>query len=373
MRILLLSAVEHESGSALRFRALAGALARRGHDVHLLEPVPPGLDAETPAGVRRLPCPRLPVGPEWQAPLWTGHGVSAVLSLRPEICWTLKALPNVWIPARLARRLGAHIAVDLDDLDEAYYPEGVVRRVVAGFFRAAARDADDVTTHTEPLRRRIAELRGGRSAPVWVEQPVDPERFANAAPPPGLRERLGLGPGPVLLYAGHLGPASDLGPLLATLRVVAAERSDVQLLVVGDGRDRPRLEEQAAAMLPKDFVRFAGSVPHRDVAGYFGLATVALNYLEDTDANRHRASIKVREALAAGVPVVTSRTPDAERFAEFVRLPDGPGAAAFAATVLRELDVPRREAAARGAAWLAAHATADVAIREIAERWEARA
>ena len=46
MKILMLSSVEHHSGSALRFRGLAGALARRGHDVHLLEPVPDGTEAE---------------------------------------------------------------------------------------------------------------------------------------------------------------------------------------------------------------------------------------------------------------------------------------------------------------------------------------
>ncbi len=373
MRILMLSSVEHQSGSALRFRALAGALARRGHDVHLLEPVVPGTTPETPAGVRRHPCPRLPVAPEWQAPLWAAHGAGAVLALKPEICWTLKALPNVWLPARLARRLGAHVAADLDDLDEAYYPEGLARRVVGGFFRAAAREADDVTTHTEPLRRRIAELRGGRDDAIWVEQPVDAARFAGAAAPPGLRERLELGDGPVLLYAGHLGPASDLAALLPAFRIVATERSDARLLVVGDGRDRARLEELAAETLPPGRVRFAGGVPHAEVAGYFALADVAANYLEDTEANRHRASIKLREALAAGVPVVTSRTPDAERFAEFVSFPEGPGAAAFAAAVLHALDAPRRDAAARGAAWLAEHGTADVAVRALAARWEARA
>ena len=36
-RILLLSAVEHQSGSALRFRGLAGALVRRGFETHYLE------------------------------------------------------------------------------------------------------------------------------------------------------------------------------------------------------------------------------------------------------------------------------------------------------------------------------------------------
>lgn len=373
MRILMLSAVEHQSGSALRFRALAGAFARRGHDVHLMEPVVPGTSPETPAGVRRHPCPRLPVAPELQAPLWTWHGVAAVWSVRPEVCWTLKALPNVWIPARVARRLGSHVAVDVDDLDEAYYPPGITRRIVAGFFRTAAREADDVTTHTEPLRARLAELREGRSDPVWVEQPVDPARFASAAAPPGLRESLGLGEGPVLLYAGHLGPASDLGPLLPALRVVATERSDVRLLVVGDGRERASFEARARETLPAGFARFVGPVPHREVAAYFALAHVALNFLEDTQANRHRASIKIREALAAGLPVVTSRTPDAERFRGFVRFPEAPGAAAFAAAVLRELHAPDRAAAARGAAWIAEHGTADVAIRAIAERWEARA
>jgi glycosyltransferase involved in cell wall biosynthesis len=155
--------------------------------------------------------------------------------------------------------------------------------------------------------------------------------------------------------------------------VVAAERSDVRLLVVGDGRDRARLEAVAAQDLPRGFARFVGAVPHAEVAAYYALARVALNYLEDTEANRHRASIKVREALAASLPVVTSRTPDSERFAEFVRFPDEPGPVAFAAAVLRELDAPDREPARRAAEWLAIHGTADVAIREIAERWEARA
>jgi glycosyltransferase involved in cell wall biosynthesis len=372
VRILLLSSVEHDSGSALRFRALAGALARRGHDVHLLEPARPGSRPETPPGVVRHPCPRLPVRPELQAPLWLLHGVGAVVRLRPEVCWSLKALPNAFLPALLARRLGARLAVDLDDLDEAYYPPGVARRIVREFFAWAVSAADDVTTHTEPLRERIAALRGSRAAPVFVDQAVDVRRFARPERSLALAESLGLSDGPVLLYAGHLGPASDLGPLLKSLRVVAAERSDVRLLVVGDGRKRGALEAAAARDLPRGLARFVGAVPHRDVAAYYALADVALNYLEDTEANRHRASIKVREALAAGVPVVTSRTPDTERFAEFVRFPEEPGPIAFAAAVLAALRAPDREAARRGSAWLAEHGTADIAVRDLASRWEAR-
>jgi glycosyltransferase involved in cell wall biosynthesis len=370
VRVLLLSSVEHQSGSALRFRALAGALARRGHDVHLVEPAPPDSAPETPPGVTRHPCPRLPVTPEWQAPLWLGHSLAAVRRLRPDVCWTLKALPNVWIPARFARRLGAHIAVDIDDLDEEYYPPGIRRRIVGGFFREAAASADDVTTHNEPLRRRIAAMRAGRSSPVLVDQPVDVARFRSAVPPPGLAESLGLEGKRVLLYAGHLGPASNLAALLPSLRIVAADHPDSRLLVVGDGRDRGALEEIAARDLPRGFVHFVGSVAHRDVAAYYAIATVALNYLEEGEASRHRASIKLREALAAGIPVVTSRTPDTERFVEFVRFPEQRDPRAFAEAASRELGAPNVAAARLGADWLAQHGTADAAVREIAQRWE---
>ena len=60
-----------------------------------------------------------------------------------------------------------------------------------------------------------------------------------------LRSRLGLGSGPVLLYAAHLGPASDLASLLPALAVVPLRHPEARLLVVGDGRERRRLEALA--------------------------------------------------------------------------------------------------------------------------------
>jgi glycosyltransferase involved in cell wall biosynthesis len=370
MRILLLSSVEHQSGSALRFRGLAGALVRRGHEVHLVEPLAPGSDAETPPGVTRHPCPRLPVRPELQSPLWLLHGRAAVRRVRPDVVWALKPLPNAWIPANAARSRGARVAVDFDDLDHAYYARGPVRGLLRHFFRRAALAADDATCHNERMSAELSRLRGESRRPVFVDQGIDVARFAAAAELPGRRTELGLGTGPVLLYAGHLGPASDLAPLLAALPPLVHARPGAKLLVVGDGRHRARLEALAARLLPEGFAVFVGAVPHRDVAAYYALADVALNYLEAKEANLYRASIKVREALAAGVPVVASRTPDAERFAAFVRFPERPDPASFVAAVDAELARPDRGRARDGALWLAERGTFDVAIREIAERWE---
>ncbi len=153
------------------------------------------------------------------------------------------------------------------------------------------------------------------------------------------------------------------------LRSTPRAHPGARLLVVGDGRDRDALEASVRHHLPTGFVVFAGSVPHRDVPAYFAKADVALNYLEDDEANAYRASIKLREALAAGVPVVTSRTTDAERFADWVRFPAGPGAAAFGEAVMAELAVPDRTRTAAGQRWIAEHGTHDAAIRRILEIW----
>ncbi|GAB4257103.1 MAG: glycosyltransferase family 4 protein [Deferrisomatales bacterium] len=365
MKILLLSSLEHQSGSALRFRGIAGALARAGHRVHLLEPYPPGTEPETPPGVHRLGCPRLPGPPIPQAPLWLLAGLWALARVQPRVVYTLKALPNVWVPARLARAGGRTVVADLDDLDYGYYPPGWARAVVRHYFDRAIREADFVTVHNRTMARRVDAVRGPGRRALFVDQGIEVERFARARAPEGLARRLGLADGPVLLYAGHLGPASDLGHILPALAPVAERRPDARLLVVGDGECRASLEALARRSLPGGFCVFAGAVAHRDVPGYFALAHLSLNYLAPNHANRFRASIKTREALAAGVPVVASRTADNGRFAPFVRFPEDPSPEAFARAVWEELEHPHPERARAGAEHLRRHGGWDAAAREL--------
>ncbi len=55
-----------------------------------------------------------------------------------------------------------------------------MRALLHANLRAAVRAADDVTVHNEPLRILVQSMRGGRSAPVFVDQGIDVERFARA-------------------------------------------------------------------------------------------------------------------------------------------------------------------------------------------------
>jgi glycosyltransferase involved in cell wall biosynthesis len=75
---------------------------------------------------------------------------------------------------------------------------------------------------------------------------------------------------------------------------------------------------------------FTGYVNHAEMPSLLKLAKVGINYMAPTQANQCRASIKVREYLAAGLNVVCNPVGDTEVFGDHVTfcftLKDYPGA-----------------------------------------------
>jgi glycosyltransferase involved in cell wall biosynthesis len=110
----------------------------------------------------------------------------------------------------------------------------------------------------------------------------------------------------VLMYVGALDRAHDLGPVIAA--VTRLGDSPLELHLVGDGQDRAELE-RAAAGSPR--VVFHGRVPHGAVPGFIACADLCLAPYDPAFFPRGQvgyATLKVREYLAAGRAVATSRT-----------------------------------------------------------------
>ena len=120
----------------------------------------------------------------------------------------------------------------------------------------------------------------------------DPALFAAAAadPFPGL-------PRPRVAYLGRLAPQKDVGTLLQAFARLPA---GTQLLLVGDGPDRPALQRRARRFDGR--VHFTGFVPHAAVPAV--LAHVDLRVLPSLSEDLSSALI---EAMAAGLPVVATR------------------------------------------------------------------
>jgi glycosyltransferase involved in cell wall biosynthesis len=85
----------------------------------------------------------------------------------------------------------------------------------------------------------------------------------------------------------------------------AAEPLDVQLLIVGDGPERTRLERRAATWRPGKAV-FTGAVAHDAVPDYLGALDALVLPARSTPSWAEQFGHVLIEAMAAGVPVVGS-------------------------------------------------------------------
>ncbi|MBI4496760.1 MAG: glycosyltransferase family 4 protein [Chloroflexi bacterium] len=326
MRLVFVGTFGLHPKSTMRLRALplARALARRGHTVTVL--LPPW-DAPADAGrsmidsgvqVVNLPLPpRVPL--LWYG-LLTAHLFLAARALQPQVVHAFKpkgfsgAVAQAFLALRRLGHAGPRVVVDTDDWegpggwnDMNPYPAWQ-RRVFAAQEEALLRRADVVTAASRTLADLAAARRGGAGVvylPNGVEPPLwDPGPQAGAA----VRERLGLGDGPVLLLYTRF-VEFGLPRLVATVQAVAERVEGLTLLVVGAGLNGE--EQQLAALVqcgrvPCRVVQVGWAAP-AEVPGYFAAADVALFPMDDTLLNRTKCSVKLIDLLSAGVPVVADR------------------------------------------------------------------
>lgn len=170
---------------------------------------------------------------------------------------------------------------------------------------------------------------------------VDPERFS-PSPRQGASEPFNL------LCVGRLVSAKGQHILLEALAELSAVGKHPRLVFVGDGPDRPSLEQYAASLGLKDAVLFAGAINQEEILRYYSQADafVLASFAEGLP-------VVLMEAMALELPCVTTRitgTPELIRDGEDGLLVDASDARALALAVERLMDDPalRRRLAASG-------------------------
>lgn len=137
--------------------------------------------------------------------------------------------------------------------------------------------------------------------PYAVDNAFFQERARAAAPSrDALRAELGLVPGrPVVLFASKLQARKRCADLIAALQRLPEPRPC--LLVVGDGEERQRLEEQARAQLAAGDVRFLGFRNQTELPRYLDLCDVFV-----LPSQHEPWGLVVNEAMNAGRACVVS-------------------------------------------------------------------
>jgi glycosyltransferase involved in cell wall biosynthesis len=310
--MLLHKSVEFDS----RVRREAGALARAGHEVSVLElaamPAGEWLDGfarhsvQPPAWMRQ----RLPFHLYRFAFL-----ISFVLGLRrlrPDVVHAHDAamlLPGI-IGARLT---GARLVYDSHELATSVpYRERLWAWFVACIERLVVPRCVAVITVSDGIAERLRQRYDLRQTPTVVRNVTALRRRGSG----DLRKQLGIdGDTPLILHQGAPAPARGCELLLA-----AVERlPDAHLAFLGDPEPGYGITLQAAARERglQERVAMLPSVPLEQLLAHTAEADVGVTLLQDTCEN-HRLALpnKLFEYIAAGVPVVASALPETRRLIE---------------------------------------------------------
>jgi GT2 family glycosyltransferase len=217
--------------------------------------------------------------------------------------------------------------------------------VVAAHEDALLRQADHVVYASRALLAEERAVAGPRGR--FIDHGVDLDLFGprdQTEEPPDLRAI----PRPRIGYFGGLNAFQLDFDLLARL---ADEIEGAQLVLIGaaDTSIRP--------LTRRANVWHLGPRPHEQIPAYGSGFDVAIMPWLHNDWIQHCNPIKLKEYLALGLPVVSTRFPEIERYADWVSIADD--ADAFVAAVDDALSdggrstPPRRRAAVESSSWSA--------------------
>lgn len=126
-----------------------------------------------------------------------------------------------------------------------------------------------------------------------------------------LKKKLGMQDGPVVVFLGTFRNWHGVGHLADIMKRVIESIPDARCLAIGEGTERPAVEQAVKQAGIADSVHFTGSIPYSDVPVYISLGTVGIAPY-DCDAypplkefGFFWSPLKIFEYMASGMPVVT--------------------------------------------------------------------
>ena len=236
------------------------------------------------------------------AAVWRGLRVSHVdvlMGTSPPLpqagaAWLIAALRGKPFVLEI-RDLWPEFAVDMGVLTNPILIS-MARRLEHFLYRRARRIVVNSPAYADYLTAHGVD----RGKIAFISNGVDVSMFGRPLGGEDFRRKNGLDGKFVALYAGAFGEANDLGVLLE-----AAERlrndDSIRLVLVGDGKERARLQARAAGL---GNVVFTGSVPKSNMAEVLSAADVCVAILKDIPMFRTTYPNKVFDYMAAGKPTL---------------------------------------------------------------------
>lgn len=289
MRILQISSARAMGGGERHLADLANGLARRGHEVYA---------ALVPASPLQGELSDLPKESFIELPLRNSLDVASALSLarfvrknQIEIIHAHLAR-DYPLAALAARRAGARLILTRHVLFPLSRVHKILLRRVARVIAVSQAVADGL----------IAQDIFDRDKIVLIHNGVDIDRFARASAGDSIERRKRLGVGTI----GELAPIKGQENFLRAAAIVSSRRDNVDFLIAGEdksrtGENRRLLERLIDELALRERVRITGWAD--DVVELLRTFDVLVSA-----SSSESFGIAIAEAMASGVPVVSTMT-----------------------------------------------------------------
>jgi len=137
---------------------------------------------------------------------------------------------------------------------------------------------------------------------------VDCQRFSPRDTRHDLVEQLQLQGTMVLLSVGRLVPRKGHDVVLRALAKLPNDMPQYRYVIVGEGPERPRLEQLARELNLSDRVIFKGKIPDSELPDYYNLCDLFVLANRDIEGDLEAFGMVFLEANACGKPVLGGRT-----------------------------------------------------------------
>ena len=307
MRVLMVSDVyfPRVNGVSTSIETFRRTLAGLGIEVRLV--VPRYADEADEPGVVRVPGRPVPGDPEDRLVGWRAMQREVLAAARDcDLIHVQTPFVAHYAGLKAARTLGLPVMATYHTLFEeylqhyaAFLPAGWLRGQARAFSRRQCNALDTVVVPSTAMRQRLESY--GVTTPLHVLPTGIPTAQFARGDGADFRQRHGIPPGrPVVLFVGRVAHEKNIGFLLEALAHTRRLRSDVLLVVAGEGPALADLQAQVKMLGLQDAVSFIGYLDRRESLPDCYAAADVFAFASCTETQ----GLVLLEAMAAGLPVV---------------------------------------------------------------------
>ncbi|KAA0233623.1 MAG: glycosyltransferase family 4 protein [Actinobacteria bacterium] len=213
------------------------------------------------------------------------------------------SVPQGFVATTVARMLGLPSVVTVHGGDVFALGSGVI----TVFKRLALEKASIVTVNSSATEAAVRSISSRVTDLRRIPMGVDVNTRADPAVVRSIRAAHAA-EGPLLVFVGRIVEEKGIFDLVEMMSVLRERQTDARLLLIGEGQDRPLVEERVARAGLGDRVRMTGWVEASVVPSYLAAADIVLAPSRPApDGWIEAQGLSIIEAMAAAKPVIATR------------------------------------------------------------------